>query len=188
MRYSYRTDRLVLRIIEPNQTDAKHILDFHMRNDDVFQKYEPTHSEEFMTLDHQMKLLDAEMNAATRLSLIRFWVFLKSDPDTVIGTTSFRNISMNFERSCKIGYKLDKDYWHMGYMTEAVYRAIGIMFDEVELHRIVATIMPENAPSIALAKRLGFKFEGVERSSYMVNGAWEDHERWALISPFDEED
>ena len=183
MKYTYKTDRLILRIIEPNISDAEKILDFQLRNDDLFQRYEPVHSENFFTVDHQVKLLEAEHNAALRSSLIRFWIFLRDDPENLIATVSFRNITFNFQYSCKIGYKLDAAYFHHGYMTEAVKKGVDIMFTECGLHRIVATIMPENLPSIRLARRVGFQYEGTERKSNLVNGRWEDHERWAIINP-----
>ncbi len=188
MKFSYKTDRLILRIIEPNSADAAKIMDFQYRNDELFSRYEPVHSENFFTLDHQIKLLDAEYNAALRMSMIRFWLFLRDDPSDVIGTVSFREITLHFARCCKIGYKLDQDYFHQGLMTEAVKKGTEIMFEEAELHRIIATIMPENTPSIRLAKRIGFSYEGTERKAYLVNNRWEDHERWTLLNPADDED
>ena len=183
MKQINRTDRLLLKILEPNYDDAARILDFQYRNDPIFQRFEPEHSEDFFTLDHQMRLLEAEYNAALRISMIRFWIYRQEFPFEPIATMSFRGITQGCEQSCKIGYKMDLEYWHHGYMTEAVEAGIALIFREIDLHRIIATIMPENLPSIRLAKRVGFHFEGLEEKAYQVNGRWEDHERWALINP-----
>ena len=45
-------------------------------------------------------------------------------------------------------------------MTEAVEALLAYCFEELAVHRVEALIHPDNAASIALAERLGFRCEG----------------------------
>ena len=43
------------------------------------------------------------------------------------------------------------------------------------LHRIEATVRPENAPSRAVLAKAGFREEGLLKRYLEVDGAWRDH-------------
>ena len=65
-------------------------------------------------------------------------------------------------------------------MSEAVRLALRHAFTKLKLHRVEATLMPVNSPSRALAKKCGFRFEGVAKRYLNINGRWEDHERYGI--------
>lgn len=182
MKFTYETDRLILKILEP--TAAPLVLSFYQHNQKLFEQAEPARQPNFYTIQHQEALLTAEYNMAIRSVLFRFWIFLKGGED-IIGTVSFRDIVRYYRQSCLLGYKLDEKHWGHGYATEAIREGIRIMFDEVGLHRITAQIMPDNTRSIRLMERLGFTNEGVERKCLYINGKWQDHIRYSLISSED---
>ena len=69
-----------------------------------------------------------------------------------------------------------------GYMTEGLTQVIRHAFDEMGLHRLEANIQPNNLPSIALARSVGFQYEGFSPRFLKINGKWCDHERWAVLA------
>lgn len=179
MNFQYETDRLLLKVLNPH--DVKKVLQFQIENRELFEKYEPDRSENFYTLSHQESLLRFEWKLALKHSTIRFYVFRKDNPEKIIGTICFHDIARSFYSCAEVGYKFAADAHHQGYATEALQKGIQIMFEELELHRINARVMPENTASIRLLERLGFVQEGLERESILLHGIWEDHLRYGLI-------
>ncbi|MCI8992531.1 MAG: GNAT family N-acetyltransferase [Eubacterium sp.] len=180
MNYEYMTDRLVLKILDASY--AQNALQFFTENRDIFEPFEPSKPENFYTYNYQRSLMTCEYQMALKLNFIRFWVFLKEDPDTVIGTVSYQNFFKTPYQKCQTGYRFDRRYWHNGYATEALDFANRIIFRELSIHRIEAYVMPENQLSIRLLERLNFIREGFCRSCINICGRWTDHYLYALLS------
>ena len=66
-------------------------------------------------------------------------------------------------------------------MTEAVRAAVNFGFDALHLHRLEAATMPNNAASVRVLERNGFRREGFARRLLKINGTWEDHVLHALL-------
>lgn len=181
MKFEYETGRLSLKILQGSTENARMVLDFFVRNKDTFESHEAMRPENFYTLEYQKTLLNCEFNLCLKLTNIRFWVFLKEQPDRIIGTVSFRDIVRSIFDTCETGYKFDPDYWHRGFAYEALSCGISAMFEDLQLHRIEAYVMPDNIPSIRLLTRLCFQQEGLCRQSIRIQGIWQDHLQFALI-------
>ncbi|KMO97584.1 GNAT family N-acetyltransferase [Streptomyces roseus] len=74
-----------------------------------------------------------------------------------------------------------------GLFREALPLAVAHAFapeDEggLGLHRLEANIQPDNAASLALVRGAGFRQEGFSPDFLFVDGAWRDHERWAITA------
>lgn len=179
MNLMYETDRLILKVLRPEA--AKKVLCFYLDNKELFEEYEAERPENFYTLTYQHSVLLCEYNLTIQLSCVRFYVFLKDDPEHIIGTVCFRNITRSIYENCEVGYKFDARYWHHGYATEALIEGINIMFDDLKLHRIEACVMPRNSASIRLLESLYFKREGMLRQNARIHGKWEDHYLYSLI-------
>ena len=61
-----------------------------------------------------------------------------------------------------------------------MHLVLGHAFRAMRLHRVVANIQPENAASIALVRRSGFRLEGFSPRYLKVAGRWRDHQRWPM--------
>ena len=59
--------------------------------------------------------------------------------------------------------------------TAAVAMALDHAFREAGLHRLEATVRPENAASRRVLERSGFREEGLLRRYLHVDGDWRDH-------------
>lgn len=181
MNTEYQTKRLILKLLTPDY--LREVLNFQIRNKDVFEKYEPTRPEDFYTFAYQHSVLKCEYKLALKLSTVRFYAFKKEDPRTIVGTVCLHDITRGAYSCCEIGYKFDTAYWHQGYAHEAVEQVISIAFSDLNLHRVFARVIPENTPSIHLLQKLNFVEEGLEQGSIQIQGHWADHLRFALLAP-----
>ncbi len=179
MNLTYETDRLILKVLKADA--AEEVLRFYLDNQELFEKYEPERPDNFYTVSHQRALLICEYNLTIKLSAVRFYVYRKEQPNQIIGTICFRNITRSIYQSCEVGYKFDARYQHQGYAFEALCTGISIMFDDLKLHRIEANVMPANGASRHLLESLGFVLEGTARACALIRGNWEDHLRYSLI-------
>jgi ribosomal-protein-alanine N-acetyltransferase len=79
-----------------------------------------------------------------------------------------------------IGYWCDARLACRGVTTAAVALVVDHCFGPVRLHRLEATVRPENAASLRVLEKLGFREEGLFRRYLDVDGAWRDHLCYAL--------
>ncbi len=167
------TERLILRPAAPGL--AKYTLAFYRKNAAALQPVEPTFPDDFLTLGFQRSMLRDERAAATQGRSLRYWAFLKDDPQCTAGCAALNNIVWGAMRSCAIAYKIDIDLRKQGYGSELVNAMVELAFRGLGLHRVQADVMPRNLPSLALAQRCGFHEEGRSPSYIQVNGVWEEH-------------
>ena len=81
-----------------------------------------------------------------------------------------------------IGYWVGQPYAHKGYMTSALRVLLPTLFGELNLHRVEAACIPSNAPSIRVLEKCGFSREGLARRYLCINGVWQDHLLFGLLS------
>ncbi len=180
MLLQYETNRLILKVLGPDY--ASDVLRFYNKDKELFEKYEADRSPNFYTVAHQRNILHLEYGLTLKMQQVRFYVFLKEDPATIIGTVCLYNIS-NLYSKAELGYKFSSEYHHQGYASEAVEKILDIAFTELNLHRICARVQEDNQPSIRLLVGLGFQKEGVCRDYLRIKGVWTDHLQYSLLAP-----
>ena len=70
----------------------------------------------------------------------------------------------------------DRDFWGKKYGSEAVELMMGFAFLVLNLHRLSINVFAYNQRAIKAYERLGFKFEGIERTMLLRDG-----QRWDVI-------
>lgn len=91
------------------------------------------------------------------------------------GQLTIGNITHGALRSAWIGYWVSKALNGGGVATAALALGVDHCFGPVALHRVEATVRPENAASRAVLAKVGFREEGLLRRYLEVDGAWRDH-------------
>jgi ribosomal-protein-alanine N-acetyltransferase len=81
-----------------------------------------------------------------------------------------------------VGYWIGKTMAGNGYIPEAFVVVCRFAFEDLVLHRLQASIIPRNAPSLRVAQKLALRNEGIALRYLEINGTWEDHVRFAITS------
>ena len=66
-------------------------------------------------------------------------------------------------------------------MKEALKRVVDFAFFKVNISRLEAACLPENAPSRAVLEKTGFKYEGVAQAYIQIDGRWRTHVLYASL-------
>jgi ribosomal-protein-alanine N-acetyltransferase len=85
-------------------------------------------------------------------------------------------------QSAYVGYWIDEAQAGCGYTPEALIVLARFAFQELRLHRIQIAIIPRNRASRRVVEKLKIRDEGVALQYLEINGAWEDHVRYAITS------
>ena len=175
------TERLVLKVLNPVFVPI--IVEYYRRNKAHHEKFLPAFDNFAFTEEYQTIRIWTEFDLMVDDSAIRFYIFHKEDfhYKKIIGDVSIFNIIRSAANSCGIGFKMDESESRKGFMTEALKKVIDYIYNELELYRIEANVMPSNKASIKLLEKLGFKQEGIAFSYLKISGKREDHLRYSLI-------
>lgn len=98
------------------------------------------------------------------------------------GFININNIVRGAFQCGAIGYGAFPSTAGRGYMSEGLGLVLRQAFGPLGLHRIEVNIQPGNEASTALVKRHGFRLEGFSPDFLYIEGAWRDHDRWAMTS------
>lgn len=143
------TERLILKAME--EKDAKSILKIKGDKEtawwsDDFRCYDLDDAVDFIAWGNE------------EIGILQYGIFLK-ESDDVIGylqvklpkATGIRN-----ER--ELGYVLSKEYRRRRYMSEAVNAICDHLFLDETIWRVTLEILPDNLPSLGVARKCGFSF------------------------------
>ena len=90
-------------------------------------------------------------------------------PGVAIGSIGFEPDPKRPEiKARELGYSLAEEYWGMGLMTEAGRAVIDYGFSDMKLEVISIETAPDNVRSQRVIQKLGFKYEGTLRDSYLT--------------------
>lgn len=166
---------------EADAAFAAELSAYYLRNRSFFAPFEPLREDDYYTEAYQRKELLADQARWQKGEGFRFYIFHRED-DRLIGIVGLNNIIRGCFQSCFIGYKLDEQYINRGYMTQAVNAVVQFGFNELKLHRIEGSVLPENARSLRVLEKCGFVREGYSPKYLRINGEWRGHVHMVLLN------
>ena len=104
-----------------------------------------------------------------------FAIELKS-PQTLMGGIGLDHID-RYSGTAEMGYYLGEDFHRQGYMSEAAAAVIDFAFNRLKLRRLEAFVFKGNEGSQGLAKKLGFKQEGIMKQAVRAKSTDEIHDK-----------
>ena len=154
------TKRLILR--EFNNEDAKNL--FANYSIEIVTRYYD--QDEMKDIKETLELLREFKSRYYEKRGIRWAITLK-DNNQYIGDCGFNGWDFRNFRTW-VGYALIPEFWGKGYASESVHEILNYGFNEtniIDLHRVSASVQPENKRAKSLLHRLGFTYEGTLRES-----------------------
>ncbi len=130
--------------------------------------------------------LVTQFSARARRGQMLPWAVEYAPPVTkkrlFVGQVTVTGITRGSACWAQIGYWIDPLWAGRGIIPTAVAMACDYCFTTLRLHRIEIAIRPENSNSLAVVRKLGFRYEG-RRERYMhVDGDWRDHDLFVLTA------
>ena len=175
-------DRVVLRPL--GESDVQPLFDLIDRSRDFLSEHLPWPEECSLAEDVQARIESWEMQA--QMANGACWgIFEKPQNGEKAGLQVAGCIMLGWvqwkHRSATVGYWLGREFCGRGLATEALLLVAGEAF-AMGLNRLEISASVHNPKSIAVARRAGFLEEGVCRDYEYINGRFEDHLRFSLLS------
>jgi len=170
----------IIRLIRSG--DVTELTDYYSRNRTHFAPWEPVRSADFYQHSYMLdRILEAEGEFHADKQ-VKLGVFCPHH-QKMIASIDFSQIVRGPLQACFVGYSIDAQRQGQGLMQECMPPCLAYMFNEFNIHRVMATYMVNNVRSAALLQRLGFEKEGYAKSYLNIAGRWEDHVLTALVNP-----
>jgi ribosomal-protein-alanine N-acetyltransferase len=158
--------------------DAKQLERELMLNRAWLRKWEATTPQSFISFDTKSSIRSL-LNAARFGGALPFAVEWEGE---FVGQLNVSGIVMGSLSSAQLGYWVSERAAGRGVTPTAVALATDYCFRRLNLHRMEICIRPENAASLRVVEKLGFRYEGLRRRYIHINGDWRDHFSFALTA------
>lgn len=176
-----RGRRVLLRPLVPSDFAAWR--EVRVRNDSWLTKWEPSRPPGSPDVIHDRHAFAARCNARERErhlgSGFGFGVFVDG---VFAGEMNLSSVQRGPFQNCYVGYWIDEALAGNGYTPEALVVVMRFAFEDLGLHRVQVAIIPRNSASRRVVEKLGIREEGTAVRYLEINGAWEDHVRYAVTS------
>ena len=159
------TDRLVLRQFQ--YSDDEDMLEYWISDPAIqFMYSEPVYS----TKNEVKELLDKYINSYQNCDYYR-WAVIEKKSQICIGQIAFFLVNTQ-NHFGEIEYCIGSKFQRNGYMTEAVKAIIDYGFNDMNLHKVQVCHKENNEASKGVIQKCNFKYEGVLRDFFYMNGKY----------------
>jgi len=172
------TERLMLR--PPTHSDFRPWSSLRRASADFLIPWEPTWAGDHLSRKAFTNRVYWAQRSVTSGTAVPLFMFRHED-DVLVGAITLENIRRGPAQAGTLGYWIGQPFSRQGYMNEAIRGAVHHAFTRLDLSRIEAACLPENAASRRLLENAGFKYEGVAQSYLQINGRWRTHVLYASL-------
>lgn len=172
------TERMVLR--PPAHGDFRAWTVLRRESAGFLQPWEPSWAEDHLTRKAFTNRVYWAQRAITNGTAVPLFLIRQAD-DTLLGAITLDNIRRGPAQSGTLGYWVGGPFARHGYMREAIMGVVHHAFASMDLSRIEAACLPENAASRGVLEKCAFKYEGVAQSYLQIDGRWRNHVLYANL-------
>lgn len=172
------TERMTLR--PPVMGDYRQWAELRAQSQSFLQPWEPEWAADHLSRKAFVQRVTWAQKSVLRETDLPFFMFRRSD-DVLVGAITLSNIRRGPAQAGTTGYWIGAAHARQGFMREAVIAVVHHAFHRLDLSRIEAGCLPENAPSRSLLESCGYKYEGVAQSYLQINGRWRNHVLYANL-------
>lgn len=162
-----------LRLAPPCRADAAELLDFELRNRAYFEHWINARPAEFYSLEGVRAAIATSNDEAARDAGFQYLV---RDGSRLVGRVNLARVQRPYFNKAEIGYRIGADCAGQGYASAAVREAVALAFGAHALWRVEATVRADNAGSLRVLGKAGFRPFGRSRDSMYLGGRWHDLE------------
>ena len=172
------TERLTLRL--PEHGDWRQWSEVRAASTEFLTKWEPVRAEDHLTRRSFTNRVYWAQRAEAQGTALAMLLIRRADQQ-LLGALTLDNIRRGPAQTGTFGYWIGVDFARQGYMREAILALTHHAFTRMDLSRLEAACLPENAPSRGVLEKCGFKYEGVAQSYLQINGRWRNHVLYANL-------
>ncbi|TDK48061.1 GNAT family N-acetyltransferase [Antarcticimicrobium luteum] len=172
------TERLTLR--PPVHADFRPWSALRQQSRDYLIPWEPSWAADHLSRKAFTNRVYWAQRSVANGSALPLFLFRRAD-EVLLGAITLDNIRRGPAQSGVLGYWTGEPFARQGYMREAIAAVVHHAFTRLDLSRIEAACLPENAASRGLLESAGFKYEGVAQSYLQIDGRWRTHVLYASL-------
>jgi ribosomal-protein-alanine N-acetyltransferase len=172
------TERMILR--PPVHTDFRAWTTLREDSAEFLKRWEPVWSADHLTRKGFTNRVYWAQRSVANGSALPMFLIRRAD-SALVGAITLDHIRRGPSQSGTLGYWIGAAFARPGYMREALQAMVHHAFTQLDLSRLEAACLPENAPSRGVLESCGFKYEGVAQSYLQINGRWRNHVLYANL-------
>ena len=172
------TERLTLRL--PQHSDFRDWTSLRRESAAFLTPWEPAWADDHLTRKSFTNRVYWASRAVAQGTALPLFLVRRED-EVLVGAITLDNIRRGPAQAGTLGYWVGAVHARQGYMREAIRAVVHHAFTELDLSRIEAACLPENAASRGVLEGAGFKYEGVAQAYLQIGGRWRNHVLYANL-------